>query len=58
MDKQDQVGAFHKEISAVIQRYAKEFDLPALAALGVLEDCKFRILLKLYDVPEFRDDAK
>lgn len=37
MTPEDQAQAFEDELCALINRYADEFDLPAVTAIGILQ---------------------
>lgn len=36
MNERDQIDAFYKDLTALVQRYIDEFDLSTAAALGAL----------------------
>lgn len=36
MNEREQIDAFYKDLTALVQRYVDEFDLSAAAALGAL----------------------
>lgn len=43
MNHREQIKAFHAEITAVVRRFADEYDLPVASAVGVLEIIKREI---------------
>lgn len=40
MSRQEQINAFARDVNALIDRYAAEFNLTVADAVGVLELCK------------------
>ena len=43
MNHAEQIQAFADEVTALVERYRQEFDLPVAAAVGVLELVKLDI---------------
>jgi hypothetical protein len=49
MDQIEQRAAFERELNVLIGRYADEFELSVLDAVGVLEAAKFKIMAARWD---------
>lgn len=48
MNQENQIDAFARDLSALVSRYASEFQLSTAAAVGVLEIEKQRIITQAF----------
>jgi len=56
MDKQEQVTAFAESLDALVDQYAKEFDLTCYDMIGVLEVKKHELCNEALESDEDEDE--